>query len=241
MFDLHCHILPGVDDGSGGLEESILMIRSAAEQGTVGIVATPHANIPGGFTNYYDENLSEKYEALRKTLAEKDINVSIFEGQEIFCSGAVLTLLREGKLISLNNSSYILVEFAFREYASSMIKKIARLRAEGYIPIVAHPERYDSVKETTETAKQLKSAGALLQVNSGSIEGHMGQGAFSAAHRLLQRELCDFVASDAHSPYSRTACMDAAHEIICEEYDPDYAKLLFEINPKHVLKNERIY
>ena len=241
MFDIHCHALPGVDDGAGGMEEAMKMLSAAAAEGTRGIVLTPHANLSTENPNYYDNSLIQKISAFRDEVRKRDIPLKIFQGQEIFCSGRVLTLLRQGLLITLNGSRYLLVEFDFDSYASSMISKISQLKAEGYIPIVAHPERYFAVIETTDVAKRMKAAGAFLQVNKGSIEGSLGDGAFSAGHRILERRLADFVASDSHSPYSRNACLGEVDEYISEEFSPDYAELLLSVNPKHVLKNETLY
>ena len=241
MIDIHSHALPGVDDGAGGMVEAVRMLSLAEENGTKGIVLTPHANLSRDCLNYYDSDLAIRFDSLRKEAKENGLNIKVFEGQEIFCSGRVLTLIREGRLIPINNSRYLLIEFAFDEFPSSMIKKIAQIRAEGFIPVIAHPERYYSVIETTDVAKRMKAEGAFLQVNKDSIEGNLGEGAFSAAHRILDRSLADFVASDAHTPYSRNTSLSEVHEYISEEYSIDYANYLLNINPRHILRNESLY
>lgn len=103
MFDIHCHILPGVDDGSGNLSDSIEMAQLAAESGTRGIAATPHCNIPGMFENYRGAELEERLRMLRQALAERNIPVEIYSGQEVFLSKHFEEHLEKGDFITLNN------------------------------------------------------------------------------------------------------------------------------------------
>ena len=108
------------------------------------------------------------------------------------------------------------------------------------MPIVAHPERYAFVAEDKYSAAKLKKLGALLQVNSGSLTGDFGTKPKRSAESILKNQLADFVASDAHSQYSRTPDLSKAHEFVCENFSYEYADLLFKINPKRVINNEEI-
>ncbi|MBQ6067360.1 MAG: hypothetical protein IJK89_11140 [Clostridia bacterium] len=238
MFDIHCHICYGSDDGAENLETAVEMVALARECGTTGIAATPHCNVPGSYGNYWDETLKEKIALLRSTLSERKIPVEIYEGQEIFCTDKTARLLREGKLITLNGSRYPLIEFDFYEYAQDVYEKLRAITAEGCVPVVAHPERYAFVAEEEDAVFKLKNIGCLLQVNKGSLEGRFGRDAFFASRRLMELRLADAVASDAHSPYMRTPDMRHAHELICEEYSYDYAEFLLEENPRRILRDE---
>lgn len=115
MIDLHCHILPGVDDGSPSPEASCRMARLAAESGVTAIVATPHCNLPQGPSNYRSTLLLEKLQALNLLFSRSGIPITVYPGAEVLARENLLSLLRDGKLMTLNNSRYLLTEFFFGE------------------------------------------------------------------------------------------------------------------------------
>ncbi len=240
MFDIHCHILHGVDDGSGNLSDSIEMAQLAAESGTTGIIATPHCNIPGMFENYWSKELEDKIVELRRALAQRNIAVDIYSGQEVFLSRFFEENLEKGDFVTLNGSRYMLVEFDFRIDELSAVQKLEKLASRGYVPIVAHPERYGFVIENPDAINRIRSAGCLVQLNSGSLTGDFGRFVRKTANAIITNGLADFVASDAHSQYSRTPNLAQVHELVCEDLSYDYADFLFNINPVKVLNNEII-
>ena len=113
MIDLHCHILPGVDDGSSSEEESCRMARLAVESGVTAVCATPHCNVPGCFDNYRTEALEERFLCLARLLGERDIPLRLYAGMEVYVTPETPRHLREGKLLTLGGSRYLLVEFGF--------------------------------------------------------------------------------------------------------------------------------
>ena len=241
MYDIHCHICFGADDGAENLETAVEMVALAAEHGTAGIAATPHCNVPGVYRNTWSPKLHNRIRTLRAALQEKGIGVTIYTGQEIFCTDDTPALLASGALITLNRSRYPLVEFHFYEAADSVYRKLQTLIADGYTPVVAHPERYAFLSEDPDAAMRIRRLGCLMQINKSSLYGRFGTAAYHASHRLLAHRLADVVASDAHSPYVRTPNLRNAHELVCEEYSYDYADLLFEENPRRILDNEDIF
>lgn len=240
MLDIHCHILHGLDDGSDNIEESVRMAKLAVEGGTKAIIATPHSNIPESYQNHCDMVYAEKFRDLNNRLKNENINLKIFPGHEIFAAGNFIELIKRKKLLTLNNSDYPLVEFAFAEYSDSVYTKLRMLIAEGLTPIIAHPERYAFVIEDEYAPFRLKNMGCLLQINKGSLKGSFGKAPYTTAHTILESELADFVASDAHSPYMRTPFLADAREIIGELYSNEYADLLLWQNPMKVLQNKKI-
>ncbi len=241
MYDIHCHIIFGVDDGSDSIEESIKMAKIAYESGVSAIVATPHCNIPDSYSNYWGRELFGRVTALRRALDENNVPVKIYCGQEIYCTSRTHELLSAGKLITINGSKYALVEFDFHEYSSSVYEKLSKIIAEGYVPVIAHPERYSFVSEEDDAAMRLKSMGCLLQVNKGSLSGFFGRDAQRIAYRMLDKRIADFVASDAHSPFMRTTEMENAFEAVCENFSMDYADLLFDENPRRAIENKTVF
>ena len=237
MIDIHCHICYGSDDGAENLETAVEMAGLAYKNGVNGIAATPHCNVPGAYANFWDEALHEKIRCLRTELKARDIPVEIYTGQEIFCTNQTVRLLDSDKLITLNHSRYPLLEFDFYEFSESVYSKLRAVAAAGYVPVVAHPERYAFLSEEEDAVCKLKAIGCLLQINKGSLEGRFGRNAFYASRRFMEQRLADVVASDAHSPYMRTPDMTNVHELICEEYSYEYADLLLEDNPLRIIQN----
>ena len=240
MIDIHCHILNGIDDGSGNMTDSLEMAQLAAHNGTRAIFATPHCNIPGSFENFWNEELEHKLRTLQKALKDHEINLTLYSGQEIYLEENFLHRIKHNELITLNRSRYLLVELDFYERADDAYKKIHALVSEGYVPIIAHPERYAFVGEDADAVKKLRKLGALIQLNSGSLKGSFGKLPAIIAESMMHNQLADFVASDAHSQYSRTPDLSQAHEFICENFSYEYADKLLRTNPENVINNNEI-
>lgn len=241
MIDIHCHILNGVDDGSGCLSESIEMARIACESGTDLIIATPHTNIPGSNGFAWGEALKKNLAGLNEKLRAQRIPLTVLPGQEVFYAGDVVALLKRGAITTLNGSRYLLIEFNFSASYNTILEACEVLTAIGVVPVVAHPERYESLKENVEDVYRLKRrTGCLLQMNSGSLFGDFGRSAEGAAHDFLSDGLADFIASDAHGPYVRTPFMADAHEMVSELYSMDYADMLFRENPELLIHDKEI-
>lgn len=240
MVDIHCHILPGFDDGADNIEESLRMARIAAGGGTKAIIVTPHCNIPNVQLNYLDQAYVDTFKVLKDKIKEQRIPIEIYPGHEIFATDDWLEPIKRKKLLTLCNSDYPLVEFGFKDRSESVYRKLQILIAEGLTPIVAHPERYAFVFENGSAPLMLKKMGCLLQVNKGSLKNKFGANAYDVSQALIRREVADFVASDAHSPYMRTPYLADVYEVISDLHSVQYADLLLSINPEKVLKNEKI-
>ncbi len=241
MIDIHCHILPSLDDGAGNMSDAVEMADLAASSGIKSIIATPHCNIPGGYRNYWGLSMEEEIKIFQSEINRRNIPLTIYCGQEVFLASGFMELLRQGKFMTLNRSRYILVEFDMRERANVAYRKLEQLISEGYVPVVAHPERYEFVWEQKESVYRMKDLGALLQVNKGSLKGRFGKKEMNTAIEIVETFQADFIASDGHSQYSRTPYLADVHEFVSETYSSDYGDLLLKINPQKVLNNETIY
>lgn len=240
MYDIHCHIIPYVDDGSGSIIDSVEMASLAAKAGVKAIIATPHSNIPDIFENYWNDSFDQKLLTLNTELSKREIDIKIYPGQEIFYRGDILAKLRSDELITLNKSRYALLEFDFKTPEAEAYSVVKELVSVGYVPIVAHLERYAFAFENSASILKLKKCGALIQLNAQSIIGGFGRYPKLVAEYILENELADFVASDAHSQYTRTPDMSEAHEFVCGKYSYEYADILFSENPFKVIKNIEI-
>lgn len=240
MYDIHCHIFPGIDDGSGDMSDTVEMAQLAFRSGSKGIVATPHCNMPHYFDNFWSAELEQKFAGMQAVIREKGIELELYPGQEIYLADGFAQRLKNNELITLNRSRYALVELDFYEREEAAYRKIQLLVSEGYVPIVAHPERYAFVAQSAHAVEKLRNLGALIQLNAGSLSGSFGTIPGRIAHSLLEKRLADFLASDAHSQFSRTPDLSQAHETVCENFSYDYADLITKINPLKVINNEEI-
>lgn len=241
IHDIHCHILPGLDDGAFFIDESLQMARMASSHRSGSIVCTPHA-LPN--SSYSRQTLLDVFKQTYAALRNNRINLKLTLGQEIFLDEdyrKTISSLESGELFTINHSVYPLVEFDPYEDIDSVYRMIDELTSRGFIPVIAHPERYEFTVEDYRALNHMKSMGALLQINKGSLFGYFGPSAKQISMYLLEKRMADFIASDSHSPYRRTPSLREAHELVSEYYSNDYADYLFSSNPLRVLKNEKIY
>ena len=239
MIDLHCHILPGVDDGSENLDASLAMAADAWESGTDCICATPHCCRPTGWGGYWAPEILERLKDLQASVARAGLALKLLPGMEVFATPELPQLLRDGRLLTLNGSRYLLLEFFFDDEPEAMNEAVALVWEQGLTPVIAHPERYEAVQRTPELALSWFRAGCILQLNKGSILGGLGRHARQTAWWLLRRGLAHVVGSDAHSPVQRTPRLDGVYSELCG-LDPEYAELLLRVNPKRILMDEPV-
>ena len=240
MIDIHSHILPGVDDGSQSLDESLELLEIAAESGVHTIVATPHCNVPDEFENYAGQELEYQFQRLDRARKDLGIHIRICRGMEIFATDVLPALLRDKRVWTINDTRYFLMEFAFSEDVDFCRDVLRRCRDLGYMPIIAHPERYFFVQDDPELAFEWCTAGFGLQLNKGSILGRFGPAPYRCARLLLDHNLAACVARDAHSPVQRSTYMGEIGDLLLREYGEDYQRLLLEENPSRILAGKKL-
>ena len=170
MVDIHCHILPGVDDGAPSMEDSLEMARMAADSGVTDIIATPHCNLPGnGPKNYRSASLRAAFSRLQQDA--EGIPLRIHPGAEVFCTPELPRLLDQRQLQTLGGSRYLLVEFYFDESAEFMEQCFRDIRHRGLVPVAAHPERYNAVQRDPARLEGWFRRGIVIQLNKGSVMG----------------------------------------------------------------------
>lgn len=240
MIDLHSHILPGVDDGSEVMEESLAMAELALEGGTNCMVITPHSNQEGRFENFCSKELTNAFERLEKAVAQQKLPLKLYRGMEIMSSRDVVDKIKSGKLMSLNGSRYYLIEFPFDEEVEPMGDVLESILYMGKIPLIAHPERYDCIGRHPEVLFEWMDMGCCSQVNKGSLLGRFGSRVAKTAQILMDYELVTCFASDAHTSVVRTPFMADVRDFIESQYDYHYAKRLLHDNPKAILEDRDV-
>ena len=172
MVDIHCHILPGVDDGSPSMEDSLQMARMAADSGVTDIIATPHCNLPGdGPKNYRSASLRAGFSRLRQALEQEGIPLGIHPAAEVFCTPELPELLDRRQLQTLGGGRYLLVEFYFDESAEFMEQCFHQIRTRGLTPVAAHPERYKTVQRDPYMVRRWVRPRVRIWVAAGARAG----------------------------------------------------------------------
>lgn len=235
MIDIHAHIMPGIDDGAESLTEALMMLRTAAENGVHTIVATPHCNMQDFCENYYDDYYMALFDRLVAEAAAENIPVKILQGMEVYASENIPKLLKQGSIIPLGDSRYILIEFGMEKDLALIDFISDELPAMGYVPIIAHPERYPYLQRAPHMAAKWLKAGCLLQVNKGSILGTFGRHTQKTALYLLEHNMISFIASDAHGALRRTTDLSGVFDFLCSNFSLEIAYMLLEDNPARLI------
>ncbi len=233
MIDIHCHILPGVDDGAKTLEESVAMVEIAAASGTTDIVATPHANPRYGF----DPELNER--KMAQLGRATDHLVRLHLGCDLHLSAMnIEDALANPAKYAINHRSYVLVEFSEFLILPSSREIFRRMQSAGMTPIITHPERNQLLASNPSQIQAWVEQECLIQVTAQSFLGRFGKRAKEVAEQLTSTGVVHFVASDAHDPQDRTPVLAEAYRHVAGAYGGDEAERLFVTNPKAALLGE---
>lgn len=238
MIDLHCHVLPGMDDGAPDLDTSLEMLMIAQTDGIDSIVATPHF-IAGEYNNNTDAVL-QKLDELKTAAEVEGIFVKLYPGNELYIDPGIPALLKEGSVCTLNNSSYVLVEFPMADIPAYAADTLYHIRLEGYTPIIAHPERNQKLGGDPDLLIEMIDAGALCQVNSSSITGIFGNRIKRTAFDMLRHGMVHLVGSDAHTAGGRAPRLAKARELVAADCGEELAVKLFEANAQAVMEDRAI-
>ena len=231
MFDIHCHLLFGVDDGPKKIEDSIAMLEEAAEQGITNIVLTPHYR-RGMFK--FDGDLVRQHKAmLDKHAAE--LGITLHLGTEVHVNGDILEYLQEGKVFTLAGSDYVLTEYEYDTEYSYIFKMTKELLRYGYIPVIAHVERYGCIAKHPAYLDELREIGAMMQMNAAAILGQEGWGTKQFCKKVLKNGWVDFVASDSHDLNKRICMMDKCYAYIEKKYGEKLAHRLMSRNARKMI------
>jgi protein-tyrosine phosphatase len=230
VIDIHSHILPGLDDGSKSLEESIAMLRMAAEAGTTDIVASPHANQEYRF----DPRVVES--KISEVQAAAGDSPRIHYGCDFHLTMEnIEDALLAPQKYSIDGHGYLLVEFSDFHIPKTADEIFARMMRVGLVPIVTHPERNQLLQKRLPELEAWAAQGVLMQVTANSFLGRFGRTAKRFAEELMTHSLVHFIASDAHDTRWRTTDMRESRRYVEKQYGVAVAERIFEENPRAVL------
>ncbi|QHN03824.1 exopolysaccharide biosynthesis protein [Granulicella sp. WH15] len=234
MFDVHHHLLWGLDDGSKDLATSVAMAKLAVADGITHIVCTPHSN---GQYEFKPEVNAAKLAELRAALAAEKVNLTLGQGCDFHLSyDNIVNAKADPGRFSINGLGYLLVELPDYGVSRNMTEVFYELQLVGLTPIITHPERNPTLQADYSRMADWMRGGALIQVTADSVTGKMGKAAEKMAHQLLAKRWVHMLASDAHNVTSRPPRMKAAADIVAKRYGAAYAESLVLTNPKAIFE-----
>ena len=233
MVDVHCHLIPTIDDGSNSIIESVEMFKEAKEAGFTDIIVTPH----------YMEDIYETkpsiiefwIEQLRNIIVKEKLDLELYAGNEVYITENIHPLIKNRDILRLANSSYLLMELPLIynvQYVDNTVFTLSQLKIT---PIIAHPERYIYVQDNLDYITHLKDLGCLIQCNYGSVVGMYGREAEKTIKKLLKANLVDYLGTDTHKPGTVYAQMNRIMTELRKEISEEQIKIITETNPKKII------
>jgi protein-tyrosine phosphatase len=235
MIDTHLHILPGVDDGPETIEESIALARVLVQEGIHAAIATPHYN--DLFPQRSTLEIKERVNELQQVLDRQDIHLHLFSGHEALIKPGLVEDIQAGRLATLNESRYLLLELWNNTWLPETERVIFELRAFGITPILAHPERYRILQKDLERLMSLLRQGVLIQITASSLVGMQGRTAQRSAETLLKGGLVHCIASDAHGLHRRSPAIVQGLRQSVQIIGQVKTQQLIEDCPKMIINN----
>lgn len=238
MIDMHCHILPRVDDGANSLKEAINMALMAKENGIEAIFATPHYIAGEGYEDSSSNSIV--LEELNYELNNRGIDMKIYIGCEVYATPNILELLAEGKITTLNNSQYMLIELPMYDIPIYIESIIYNLKLKGITPIIAHPERNSRIMEDPNILYGLIIKGALAQLNLPSLLDLYGRKVRYTAEILLKHDMIHFVGTDAHSASKKYYRITETTNILKKLIGEGKCLKIMKLNPEAIINGNNI-
>ncbi|MDO5018416.1 MAG: hypothetical protein Q4E02_03870 [Lagierella massiliensis] len=237
MIDIHSHVLPYLDDGAQSIEESLEIVQIYKENGFTGVIATPH--------HYYGkylpskEEIIESHKLLTTELKKNDDKFNIYLGNENFLDENTIPDLKSKNIFTMGGSRYVLVEIPLNNKNNFAKEIIFNIQMLGYLPILAHVERYKITKDDFNFIEELYKAGVLIQINLSSLKNE-GSSYFEMTNKLLERKMVQFVGTDTHSKETRNPDVSEQLYYLKDKMGDDWYNEVVIQNPYKMLKNQLI-
>lgn len=235
MVDIHCHILPGIDDGSKSWEMTAEMCRMAVQDGITHIVATPHSNDTWAYNRErFAEMLGHLHDA-------GDGKLTFSLGCDFhFSRQNIQDAVENPRRFTIGDTQYLLIEFSDSGIPPSVTQDILSIRSSGMIPIITHPERNQPLLKKPEQVLDLVEQGCLVQVTANSLTGAWGKRSQTMAEWLLKQGAVHVIASDAHDPVRRRPIMSEARDAVAAMVGTEAAEALVTHNPGAIVEGKSL-
>lgn len=235
MIDLHCHMLPNIDDGARSMEMALNMARAAVADGITITACTPHI-MPGVYDNT-GPDIKNRIDELQNILTENDINLKLAIGADVHVDTTLVAGLKSGHIPTLNKSRYFLLEPPHNVYPPRLEDLVFNVKSAGYIPILTHPERLSWIEDHYDIILRLAQAGVPMQLTAGSVAGIFGKRIAYWCDRMFDDGIVSVLASDGHNLRSRPPVMSKARDLVATRLGEEIARNLTETWPRGVIDN----
>lgn len=235
MYDLHCHLLPGIDDGPAELSVSLEMARMAVADGITVTACTPHI-YPGLYDNDA-QGIHRAIEAMRRVLAANDIPLQLVGGADVHLAPGLAEAIAEGRVPTLAGSRYLLFEPPHHVAPPRFEQSVFELMAAGIVPVVTHPERLTWVEEHYDMFVRLAGRGAWMQVTAGALTGRFGRRVKYWGERFVDEGHCMLLATDAHHPQRRPPLLAEAREAVAARLGTEEALHMVLTRPAGIVSD----
>ncbi|MCD7766079.1 MAG: capsular biosynthesis protein [Lachnospiraceae bacterium] len=235
IYDIHCHILPGVDDGSHSIEETRELLRREYEDGVRTIIVTPHYRV-----EMFEPDLARIYRAFWMTCDAASAlapDLKLYMGCEFHANMEMVETLKSGSRPTMAGSKYVLTEFRESTPYPFIKERVTALRSGGYRPLIAHAERYACMRKDPDRAGELIELGARIQVNAGSLLGDMGRSVRRYCEDLLEDGQIWCVASDAHNLKDRKPNLGKCADLLEKRFGFERTKRLLIDHPAEIVQS----
>lgn len=237
MIDLHCHILPCVDDGACNTDEALDLLRMEAEQGVEAVCLTPHLRSHMFTTS--DQQIWEAFQRFQSVAVKCRIPIHLCLGREYYYDSNFLELMKAETVFFFGSKRVVLVEFSYQVELCILKQAAIDILAANYTPMFAHIERYENIQKNPDFISELIALGVIIQVNADDILGDNGWKIKHLCHYLIKNNLIHVVASDAHDMVHRFPRMDRCYNYLHKKYGASVAKQLMNDTPLSILSNEK--
>jgi protein-tyrosine phosphatase len=235
LIDLHCHMLPGIDDGAADINVALEMARLAVADGITVVACTPHI-LPGLYENTGPQ-IRQAIAKFQSVLAEAEIPLRLVTGADVHVSPDLKDGLKSGRVLTLNDSQYFLFEPPHHVASPHLEAHAFSLQAAGYIPILTHPERLSWIENNYAMFQRLAKRGVWMQLTAGSVVGRFGRRPRYWAERMLDEGLCFVLATDAHDPINRAPRLAEARDAVARRLSEADANAMVQDRPQGILDN----
>ncbi len=236
LTDIHCHLLPGVDDGPDEMEEAVRILRKEYDDGVRQLIVTPHYR--KGMFETEMEKIVFAYLALRREAMKIDSCLRLYLGCEFHAHSKMEQELEEKIRPTLAGSRYVLTEFSSSHSYERIRNQVSGLCRKGFLPVLAHIERYPCISQDMDRVRDIKACGAYIQINAGSLLGESGRRTRHFCGQCMKQDLIDFIATDAHGIRQRKPNLLACRKYTEKKMGSDYAEKIFNVNPEYILQNK---
>lgn len=235
LYDIHCHILPGVDDGAKNMDIALELIEKEIEAGVGTIILTPHFR-----KEMFEPDMEDIWNAYDDLVYETRYkNIRLYLGCEFHANMEMVETLDRDLRPTLADSRYVLTEFAHNSTRAFIKERADALLSSGYRPILAHIERYRAIRKDFDLIADLIEMGCEMQVNADAVIGKDGLGAQRFCKKLMQEDMIHYIGSDAHNLRGRAPHLGECCEYLKKHMGRLYASRIMRDNPSKILENIR--